>query len=211
MRIVLFIPLIFVLLSCQNQDKKTSIVHRMPSGIVQDTTNIAKDTLAMIYDSIAFSGKLGWVFSKSEFDAVFGPTIDSSISVFDDPPCNGGAFGEPNVPTDSLDHWKKNCLYLYQNESKFEQRFDSVAVENFRFSGTSFIRYKGHILNKETTVDDFAKLFPHVPIDLSDMDVYQEGTLQVLNIPTGMPLDDGHIKIFFKNGHLYMMHYWSPC
>ena len=47
---------------------------------------------------------------------------------------------------------------------------------------------------------------------IGTMDVYGEGKLSVIELREDENnISDGHVKMFVKNGKLYMFHWWFPC
>ncbi|WP_293924315.1 hypothetical protein [Sphingobacterium sp. UBA6320] len=54
------------------------------------------------------------------------------------------------------------------------------------------------------------RLFPTAVKGRLGMD--KEGKLWVIQLKEDVNgSSDGHIKIFFKNGRVYFMHWWFPC
>lgn len=155
-------------------------------------------------NKMRFNGKLGRFFSLQEFETVFGKA-DSTKLISEQEPC-AYIFENPDGSKDMDDR------YLYKNGSRFENNQQKVAVDEFRFYKSSFLKYKGIILNSETNIQDLKKLFPNAVTKIGTLDVYREGKLQVIELREDENnISDGHIKVFLKNGKLYFMHWWFPC
>ncbi len=158
----------------------------------------------MSENDILFNGKLKRYFNLSDFDKVFGKS-DSIKLVSEGESChtifenNDGSFH----PEDK---------YFYKDGSTFENSRDKVAVEEFRFTKNNFIVFKGIKLTADTTTNDLTKIFPIATANIGNMDVYNEGKLQVIQLlEDDNNTSDGHINLFIKNNKLYFMHWWFPC
>ena len=152
----------------------------------------------MLADEIRFNGKLKRFFTMDEFAKVFGKP-DSIKLLKDEAPCM--TIFDTEAPDD---------LYLYKNGSRFETSKDKVAVDEFWFLNGNFITYKGIRIDAGTTMDDMQRLFPTAVKGRLGMD--KEGKLWVIQLQEDENgSSDGHIKIFFKNGRVYFMHWWFPC
>lgn len=147
---------------------------------------------------IRFNGKLKRFFTMAEFEKVFGKP-DSIQLLKDETPCVT-IFGT-EAPNDK---------YLYKDGSCFETSKDSVAVAEFRFLKGNFITYKGMRIDANTTMNDIKKLFPTAVSGRLGMD--KEGKLWVIQLREDHEgISDGHIKIFFRDGKIFFMHWWFPC
>jgi hypothetical protein len=149
-------------------------------------------------DDIKFNGKLKRFFTMADFETVFGKP-DSIKHLKDEAPC-----------ITIFDTEASDDKYLYKSASRFETSGDSVAVDEFWFLNGNFITYKGIRIDEGTTMDDLQRLFPTAIKCRLGMD--KEGKLWVIQMKDDKKgTSDGHIKIFFKNGRVYFMHWWSPC
>lgn len=152
----------------------------------------------MLVDEIRFNGKLKRFFTMDEFAKVFGKP-DSIKLLRDEEPCM--TIFDTEAPDDQ---------YLYKSGSRFETSKNKVAVDEFWFLNGNFITYKGIRIDAGTTMDDMQRLFPTAVKGRLGMD--KEGKLWVIQLKEDENGSyDGHIKIFFKNGRVYFMHWWFPC
>lgn len=214
MKILVIISILLLSFSCKNNEKKSvkKIVILKKSEKTtalkftkSDTTEIKEvQNEVMSENDILFNGKLKRYFNLSDFDQVFGKSDsiklvsegDSCYTIFEN---NDGSF-------DSEDK------YFYKDGSTFENSKDKVAVEEFRFIKNNFIVFKGIKLTADTTVNELAKIFPIATSNIGNMDVYNEGKLQVIQLLENKKnTSDGHINLFIKNNKLYFMHWWFPC
>ncbi len=153
---------------------------------------------------ILLNGKLKRYFSLIDFKANFGEP-DSSKLLSDVEPCTS-IFEEADGSVNP------QAKYLYKNGSRFENSGNKVAIDEINFDGGDHILYKGHLLNKSTTISDIKGLFPNAIKHIGEMDVFGEGKLQVIQLREDYNnVSDGHVKIFFKNGKLHLLHWWFPC
>lgn len=153
-------------------------------------------------NEMLFNGKSKRFFTLKEFEKHFGKA-DSTRLMSEDSPCSYIFENEDG---------KLDDKYLYKNGSRFENSKDSVAIDEFRFYKGNFLKYKNHILNASTTLEDLRKIFPNAVKEMGELDVYGEGKLQVIQLrEDANNISDGHINIFIKNGKLYFMHWWFPC
>ncbi|MDR6969525.1 hypothetical protein J2X31_003558 [Flavobacterium arsenatis] len=173
-----------------------------------DSTQITdRQNEVMKVDEILFNGKLSRYFSLVEFEKVFGKS-DSIKQLAKEEPCTFIFDTELKNDNSNFDEF----LYYYKEGSRFENYKEKIAVDEFRFTNSNFILYKGVKLNSSTTIDDLQKLFPNAIDNVDTMDVYGEGNLQVIQLREDENnISDGHINIFIKNGKLYYMHWWFPC
>ena len=133
-----------------------------------------------------------------EFAKVFGKP-DSIKLLKDEAPCM--TIFDTEAPDDQ---------YLYKSGSRFETSKDKVAVDEFWFLNGNFITYKAIRIDAGTTMADMQRLFPTAVKGRLGMD--KEGKLWVIQLKEDENgSSDGHIKIFFKNGRVYFMHWWFPC
>ena len=214
MKILAIISILLFCLSCNN--KNTKAVEKLDNSekieITISENEINSDSTAitnyqnevMNEEDILFNGILKRYFTINEFEKVFGET-DSIKLMLEEEPCSY-IFENEDGSKDMEDK------YLYKDGSRFENTKDKVAVDKFRFTESNFILFKGIKLNSLTSIRDLQKLFPNATKDISTMDVYGEGELQVIQLREDENnVSDGHINIFIKNGKLYFMHWWFPC
>jgi hypothetical protein len=217
--LLLMISLGFGLQSCK-KEKKTEPENGTKTEILK--TNINKKELnpakeinggsskkesqeIEVFDvnEMLFNGKSKRFFTLKDFEKNFGKA-DSIKSVNEEEPCVsifGNEYGENLYGN-----------YLYKNGSRFETSKDSVAIDEFRFYNGSFLKYKNHIFNATTTLEDLRKIFPNAVKEIGELDVYGEGRLHVIYLKEDANnISDGHINVFIKNGKLYFMHWWFPC
>lgn len=152
----------------------------------------------MFEDDIRFNGRLKRFFTLDEFEKVFGQP-DSVKLLVEEAPCI--TIFDTEAPDDK---------YLYKNGSRFETSGSSVAVDEFWFANGDYITYKGKKIDAGTTISGMKKLFPDAVV--GRINEYREGELSVMVLKEGKEgISDGHIKLFFKNGKVYFMHWWLPC
>lgn len=152
---------------------------------------------------ILFNGKLTRYFDIKEFESAFGKP-DSLVLMSKEEPCNYEFENEDG--SKDLDD-----KYIYKDGSRFENSKNKVAVDEFRFTDRNYIDYRGFIMNSKTTKNDLKKYFPYAIENIAILDVYNEGELEVIMLREDENYSEGHLKIFFKNGKLYFMHWWFPC
>ena len=121
-------------------------------------------------NEMLFNGKSKRFFYLKEFEKNFGKA-DSIKLMSEEAPCSYIFENEDG---------KKDDKYLYKNGSRFENSKDSVAIDEFRFYNGNFLKYKNHIFNASTTLDDLRKVFPNAVNAMGELDVYDEGKLQVI-------------------------------
>lgn len=210
------VTILLILQSCENKphQKHTETVknkvhlNKNHSDTITNDKIIREHKIAKIeffdVNEMHFNGKLGRFFSLKEFEDVFGKA-DSTKLMSEEEPC-AYIFENPDGSKDMDDR------YLYKNGSRFENNKQKVAINEFRFYKNNFLKYKGIILNSETTTQDLKKLFPNAVNQIGTLNVYREGKLQVIELSEDENnISDGHIKVFLKNGKLYFMHWWFPC
>ncbi|SDD44518.1 hypothetical protein SAMN04487894_10982 [Niabella drilacis] len=164
------------------------------------TDNVPGDV--MITDDIRFNGQLKRFFSLSDFGKVFGKA-DSIKLMTEEAPCSY-IFENPDGSKDADDR------YLYKNGSRFENNKQQVAVDEFWFTNGNYITYKGRKIDGNTPLQEIQQLFPTAIS--GRMNLGKEGKLWVIQLKEDNEgVSDGHIKIFFKNGKVYYMHWWFPC
>ncbi|KIC00404.1 hypothetical protein OA93_02050 [Flavobacterium sp. KMS] len=214
MKILVIISILLFSISCKNKEikpvKKIDNSKKIEKTISEnknksDTTDI-KDyqNEVMNEKDILFNGRLKRYFTLSEFEKVFGEN-DSIKLVLEEGPCYS-IFENEDGSVDPEDK------YLYKDGSRFENSKDKVAVDEFRFTKSNFILFKGIKLKSTTSISDLQKLFPNATKDIGKMDVYGEGKLEVIQLREDENnASSGHIKIFIKNDKLYFMHWWFPC
>lgn len=214
---------LLILISCN--DKKTNSVEKTKSSVekkvsletndVSDFSIVELDSTkvtdgqneVMSEDEVLFNGKLKRYFTIKEFEKVFGKS-DSLKQLAKEEPCTFIFDTELKDDGSNMDDF----LYYYKEGSRFENYKEKMAVDEFRFTKTNFILFKGVKLNSSTTVNDLKNLFPNAMNEIGTMDVYNEGKLQVIQLREDENnVSDGHINIFIKNGKLYYMHWWFPC
>lgn len=176
-------------------------------GLVQQIVSAQnRPPLAEVFDvnEMTFNGKVKRFFSFSEFEKYFG-TSDSIHLLVDVQPCSY-IFENDDATKDLKDK------YLYKDGSRFENSGDKVAVDEFRFTGRNYIRYKNVKLNRFTKLRKLKKLFPNAVHQIAEIEVQGEGRLQIIQLREDADnFSDGDINVFLKNGRLYYMHWWFPC
>lgn len=200
-----------ILFSCQNNSTKTKIASNIDSikeiktekksEIDLHDTNKAE---VMLEKDLSFNGKLSRFFTLNEFENVFGKP-DSIVLVSKTELCNY-IFENEDGSKDLEDK------FFYKDGSRFENSKNEVAVDEFRFTKKNFIKFKNIILNSETTKDDLKKYFPYAMKHIEYIDVYNEGTTEVIQLrEDDQNKSDGYILLFIKNNNLQYMHWWFPC
>ncbi len=165
---------------------------------VQATSSKNSDTDVMLEEDIRFNGKLKRFFTISDFEKVFGPA-DSTKLLQEEAPCI--TIFDAEAPDDK---------YLYKDGSRFEMHQQQVAVDEFWFTNGNYITYKGIRIDANTSINDMKNLFPTAV--MGKINEYREGELQLMVLKEDKEgVYDGHIKLFFKNGKVYFMHWWFPC
>ncbi|MBS7565361.1 hypothetical protein KHS38_13195 [Mucilaginibacter sp. Bleaf8] len=207
-----YIILCTLLSSCGSRtdpSSKAAVPTRVKSKEIKNensTSQTEADTAIEVMDEkeIRFNGQLKRYFSFKEFQLVLGKP-DSTKLLSEIEPCTT-IFQEADGSVDP------EARYLYKNGSRFECSRGKVAIDQVRFSDGDFLIFHHQSLNKNTTVSALKKLFPNAAKYIADIDVADEGKLQVMLLREDKDnVSDGHIKIFIKNGKLYSMHWWFPC
>lgn len=212
-----------ILISCN--DKKTNSVEKIkpsvekkvnletndvsdPSKVELDSTKVTDgQSEVMSEDEVLFNGKLKRYFTIKEFEKVFGKS-DSIKQLAKEEPCTFIFDTELKNDGSNMDDF----LYYYKGGSRFENYKEKMAVDEFRFTNTNFILFKGVKLNSSTTINDLKNLFPNAMKEMGTMDVYKEGKLQVIQLREDENnVSDGHINIFIKKGKLFSLNWWFPC
>jgi len=192
--------------SVEKMDNSSKIGKTEPEAKIKSDSTEIKDyqNEVMREGDILFNGRLKRYFTTKEFESVFGKA-DSIKLMSEEEPCYY-IFENEDGSKDMEDK------YFYKDGSRFENTKEKLAVDEFRFAKSNFILFKGEKLNSITTITDLKKLFPNAIREIGTMDVYGEGKLQVIRLREDENnVSDGHVKIFFKNGKLYFMHWWFPC
>ena len=200
-----------ILFSCQNNSTKTKIASNIDSIKEIKTEKKSEIDLhdinkaeVMLEKDLSFNGKLGRYFTLNEFENVFGKP-DSIVLVSKTELCNY-IFENEDGSKDLEDK------FFYKDGSRFETSKKKVAVDEFRFTKKNFIKFKNIILNSETTKDDLKKYFPYAMKHIEYIDVYNEGTTEVIQLrKDDQNKSDGYILLFIKNNNLQYMHWWFPC
>ena len=208
-----FFTLIFltILFSCQNNSTKTKIASNIDSIKEIKTEKKSEIDLhdinkaeVMLEKDLSFNGKLGRYFTLNEYENVFGKP-DSIVLVSKTELCNY-IFENEDGSKDLEDK------FFYKDGSRFENSKNKVAVDEFRFTKKNFIKFKNIILNSETTKEDLKKYFPYAMKHIEYIDVYNEGTTEVIQLrEDDQNKSDGYILLFIKNNNLQYMHWWFPC
>jgi len=200
-----------ILFSCQNNSTKTKIASNIDSINKIKTEKKSEIELhdinkaeVMLEKDLSFNGKLGRYFTLNEFENVFGKP-DSIVLVSKTELCNY-IFENEDGSKDLEDK------FLYKDGSRFENSKNKVAVDEFRFTKKNFIKFKNIILNSETTKEDLKKYFPYAMKHIEYIDVYNEGTTEVIQLrDDDQNKSDGYILLFIKNNNLQYIHWWFPC
>jgi hypothetical protein len=200
-----------ILFSCQNNSTKTKIASNIDS--IKEIKPEKKSEIdlhdinkaeVMLEKDLSFNGKLSRFFTLNEFENVFGKP-DSIVLVSKTELCNY-IFENEDGSKDLEDK------FFYKDGSRFETSKKKVAVDEFRFTKKNFIKFKNIILNSETTKDDLKKYFPYAMKHIEYIDVYNEGTTEVIQLrEDDQNKSDGYILLFIKNNNLQYMHWWFPC
>lgn len=202
---LLYTIAILALFSCQTSSKEES-KHTDPiaphtTGLLDSTSgSLHKEKYldVMLVDDIRFNGQLKRFFTMSDFEKVFG-TADSTKLLQEEAPCI--TIFDTEAPDDK---------YLYKDGSRFETHQQQVVVDEFWFTNGNYITYKGGRIDANTTINGMKKLFPAA--GMGKINEYREGELQLMVLKEDNEgTSDGHIKLFFKNGKVYFMHWWLPC
>jgi hypothetical protein len=200
-----------ILFSCQNNSTKTKIASNIDSIKEIKTEKKSEIDLhdinkaeVMLEKDLSFNGKLGRYFTLNEFENVFGKP-DSIVLVSKTELCNY-IFENEDGSKDLEDK------FFYKDGSRFENSKNEVAVDEFQFTKKNFIKFKNIILNSETTKEDLKKYFPYAMKHIEYIDVYNEGTTEVIQLrEDDQNKSDGHILMFIKNNKLHAIHWWFPC
>ncbi|MFB9079637.1 hypothetical protein ACFFLS_07095 [Flavobacterium procerum] len=213
MKKLILLSIIVCSFSCHNNTTKTVEKSDQPKETETISENQPKSDSIVVKDSknevmkeedILFNGKLKRYFTLKEFENALGKT-DSIKLMSEEEPCS--YIFENEDGSKNLED-----KYLYKDGSRFENTEDKVAVDEFRFTKNNFILFKGKKLDGNSTIAVLQKLFPNAIKNMGNLDVYGEGTLQVIQLREDENnISDGHVKVFIKNGKLYYMHWWFPC
>lgn len=215
MKIKTLFFLLLIIISCSKKEniQKSAAMISQQTQLTSEKEEISSLNDSVYYDlrkaevmnenEILFNGKLNRFFDIKEFENVFGKP-DSLILMSKEEPCS--YIFENEDGSKDLDD-----KYIYKDCSRFENSKNKVAVDEFRFINNNFIIYKGIIMNANTTIEDLKKCFPYAIDNIGTLDVYGEGELEVIMLREETEnYSDGHVKIFFKKGKLYFMHWWFP-
>lgn len=185
--------------SCNEQPNKTVATAQQADVPKRDTA-----VEVMEERDILLNGKLPRYFSMQEFRSALGEP-DSSRLLADEEPCTN-IFQETDGSVDP------EARYLYKNGSRYENVKEKAAIDEVRFSDGDFIVFKGHTLNKQTTMTDLKKLFPNAAQQATVTDVAGEGQLDMICLREDKNnISDGHIRLYVKNGRLFALQWWFPC
>ncbi|MGU3376107.1 hypothetical protein [Chryseobacterium sp. M5A1_1a] len=190
----------------RNEIQKSEVKTDSTTQNISKATEIKKDTLeeAMLEEDIRFNGKLKRYFSLSDFEKNIGKE-DSTRLLSEEQPCT--SIFEGSEEDNSM-----NDKYLYKNGSRFENSGNKVAVDEFRFLNGNYILYKGIKIDSKSTINDIRQIFPNSVKNIRNLDVYGEGTLQIIELREDKDgVSDGHINMFFKNNRIYSIDWWFPC
>ena len=158
----------------------------------------------MKQEDILFNGKLNRYFTLKEFETVFGKADSIKLMAIEEP-CSY-IFENEDGSKDMEDK------YLYKDGSRFENTKEKVAVDEFRFTKSNFILYKGTKLNAQTSIEELQQLFPNAFKEVITMDDCGEGKFQEIRLREDENnVSDGHINLLMKNGKLHSIYWWFPC
>lgn len=184
-----------ILISCQNSINKNSYSQ------IENLNEIE----VFDVDKMLFNGKAKRFFLLKDFETNFGEIDSINFLSEEEDYCH-------YIFQDSIGNIDLEDKFLYKNGSRFENHKEKVAIDKFRFNNGNFLKYENHNFNSSTTINDLRKIFPNAVNQIGTLNVYGEGKLQVIELREDENnISDGHIKVFFKNGRLYFMHWWSPC
>ena len=199
---ILTLSFIFLFSSCKNSDTQSVKLSSQQDSNKNNSKN----------------AKYDW--HKLE---VFGEKdilIDSKLSRFTNYKDFIKVFGEPDSIANSA--YLGLCYsifegidskFIYKDSSTFEMLNKKIALSEFRFCKNNFIKMKDYTLNSNQTIETLKSTFPYPIEHISKINVYQEGVLDVikLKINDETSVDDFCILMFFKNEHLYMIHWFQWC
>ncbi len=116
----------------------------------------------------------------------------------------------PNIECASF--YDKAYKTAYFKGSSFELYGDTVVISiiNFKQSGITLTAGK-LVLNGNTTLADIAKVFPKAVKDQSNVVIDTFGEVVSISVNTGKTLAEDAWALFFKDGKLVQMDYWTPC
>lgn len=153
---------------------------------------------------LLFNDKLKRFFQLNEFTTVFGEP-DSIHAASAEGRCNY-IFEKQDGETDYTGR------YFYKQGSRFENADTAMAVDLFKFTKENFIRYRGILLNAETSLDDLKKLFPYAAAFRQTVDYNGENKLERIQLREDAEnISDGHINLYIKENKLYLLEWWFPC
>ena len=215
MKILVIISTLLIFLSCKNKESKAiekpdnSKEIELPisdNNTKSDSTNF-KDyqNEVMLEEDILFNGKLKRYSTVGEFEKVFEKADSIKLITEEEERCTY-IFENQDGSKDI------NDKYFYKNGSRFENSKDKIAVDEFKFTKSSFIIFKGIKLNSSTSIIELQKLFPNATKDIKDINIHGDGNLKVFHLREDENnVSDGQINIFIKNGKLYLIKWWFPC
>lgn len=213
MKSLIFIFLTSITLACNQKENQTNteLPNKKNEKVDELTTkesgnqNQDSHSEVMLEKDILFNGKLSRYFMLEELTSTFADA-DSIKLLDEEQPCTFIFDTEPQ--TDNPQDYK----YYYKDGSRFEIFKEKVAVDQFKFTKNNYILYKGQRLDNSTRISDLQKIFPNAIKDIATMDVYNEGSLEVIFLSENENnASDGHIRLFIKNDCLYSIHWWFPC
>jgi hypothetical protein len=103
--------------------------------------------------------------------------------------------------------FEEEFQYILKDGSEFEMFKDSIVFSEIRFCGESFVTYNGITLNKNTTLADIKKRFPHAVKQAE-----YEGVPEEIRLRDTVNKDsDSAILMIFKEGKLEKLVNFVPC
>lgn len=154
-------------------------------------------------DKIYFNGKYKRFFTLKDFETKIGK-VDSIRLINNEETCS-------TIFENTSESEKNIHQYLFKDGSRFENYDQQVAIDEFKFSNGNFLKYDNFILDSTTTIGNLKKIFPNAVKEIKQINVKDEGTLEVISLKENNNTSDGNILLFFKNGRLYTIHWWFPC
>ncbi|GAB2987094.1 hypothetical protein GCM10027049_28710 [Mucilaginibacter puniceus] len=116
----------------------------------------------------------------------------------------------PNV--ECVSFYDKPFKTAYFKGSSFELYGDTAVIStiNFKQSGITLTAGK-LVLSGNTTLADLGKVFPKSVKDKSTVVIDTFGEVISISVNTGKTRAEDAWALFFKDGKLVQMDYWTPC
>jgi hypothetical protein len=194
-----------VLLSC-NQNPQKSVTEKIPSNTIDSAEpdkykvdTIQKTTIEYLdWNSLKLNNKLPILCKKSELIKLLGQP-DSTVV--------------PNKYDICGSYFNSDIEFMYFGKSFFEASGDSIIVSSIRLdSNKRIILTTGNlVLDNSMTLDKFATQFPNAFKLKEEVILDKEGKVLSVRLEASKAGTDDAWILFFKDGKLIGIDYFSPC